>query len=181
MDRPLRVLIVEDSEEDCLLLNDVLARGGYGVTYRRVETAEGGLDSAEVVVALGPWVGEFMKQHGVRLPFAVKELFQEWLTNHFPDRKEKILNRIRDLRGGKLNDANFNTRMRGQGVFADQFSAIGRTRAGALLPQYADGARIGIKNVGDHPHGGGFTGTIGADESVNGAFGNRQRKAIHRS
>jgi D-amino-acid dehydrogenase len=38
----------------------------------RVETAEGGLDSAEVVVALGPWAGEFMKQHGVRLPFAVK-------------------------------------------------------------------------------------------------------------
>jgi D-amino-acid dehydrogenase len=38
----------------------------------RVETAEGGLDSAEVVVALGPWAGEFMKQHGVRFPFAVK-------------------------------------------------------------------------------------------------------------
>jgi len=51
MDRPLRVLIVEDSEEDCLLLNDVLARGGYGVTYRRVETAEG----VKAALAEGNW------------------------------------------------------------------------------------------------------------------------------
>ncbi|HET6248990.1 MAG TPA: PA0069 family radical SAM protein [Tepidisphaeraceae bacterium] len=73
----------------------------------------------------------------VRLPFAVKDLFQEWLGVHFPDRKEKILNRIRDLRGGKLNDSNFNTRMRGQGVFADQFSAmfkLAKRRAGLDKP-----------------------------------------------
>jgi PAS domain S-box-containing protein len=41
MNTPLRVLIVEDSEDDCLLLKNELARGGYAVTYRRVETAEG--------------------------------------------------------------------------------------------------------------------------------------------
>ena len=41
MHTPLRVLIVEDSEDDCLLLKNELARGGYAVTYRRVETAEG--------------------------------------------------------------------------------------------------------------------------------------------
>src|SRR5260221_6206768 len=41
MHTPLRVLIVEDSEDDCLLLKNELARGGYVVTYRRVETAEG--------------------------------------------------------------------------------------------------------------------------------------------
>src|SRR5580698_6801890 len=41
MQTPLRVLIVEDSEDDCLLLKNELTRGGYAVTYRRVETAEG--------------------------------------------------------------------------------------------------------------------------------------------
>ncbi|MFK4991205.1 hypothetical protein, partial [Klebsiella pneumoniae] len=51
----------------------------------------------------------------VRLPLAVAPLFEEWLENHFPDRKERVLNRIRDLRGGRLNDPNFRSRMRGEG------------------------------------------------------------------
>jgi DNA repair photolyase len=56
----------------------------------------------------------------VRLPFAVKELFEKWLEEHMPDRKDKVLNRIRSIRDGKLNDSNFHTRMRGHGVFAEQ-------------------------------------------------------------
>lgn len=56
----------------------------------------------------------------VRLPFQVKDLFVEWLERHFPERKEKVLGRIRDMRGGKLNDPNFGTRMQGEGVFAEQ-------------------------------------------------------------
>jgi DNA repair photolyase len=56
----------------------------------------------------------------VRLPFAVKDLFVQWLERHFPERKEKVLGRIRDMRGGKLNDPNFGTRMQGEGVFAEQ-------------------------------------------------------------
>jgi DNA repair photolyase len=69
----------------------------------------------------------------VRLPFAVKDLFERWLSDHFPDRKEKVLNRIRSLRGGKLNDANFMTRMRGEGVWADQLKSmfkLAKRRAG---------------------------------------------------
>jgi DNA repair photolyase len=58
----------------------------------------------------------------MRLPFAVKDLFEQWLVNHFPDRKEKVLNRIRSLRDGKLNDANFGSRMEGQGIFAEQIA-----------------------------------------------------------
>lgn len=54
----------------------------------------------------------------LRLPFGLKELFEEWLAAHFPDRREKVLNRVRDLRGGKLNDPDFFTRMRGEGPFA---------------------------------------------------------------
>ncbi len=60
----------------------------------------------------------------LRLPYAVARLFQEWLSQHFPDRKEKILNRIRSMRCGQLNDPNFNSRMAGEGIFADQIAAL---------------------------------------------------------
>jgi len=60
----------------------------------------------------------------LRLPFGVGELFESWLTQHFPERKEKVLNRIRALRGGRLNDPNFGTRMRGEGNLADQIEAL---------------------------------------------------------
>lgn len=55
----------------------------------------------------------------LRLPYGVKDLFSTWLEEHFPTRKQKVLNRIRDIRGGKLYDSDFGTRMRGQGQFAD--------------------------------------------------------------
>lgn len=54
----------------------------------------------------------------VRLPHAVKLLFEDWLERHFPDRKKKVLNRIREIRGGRLNDPNFGSRMKGEGPFA---------------------------------------------------------------
>ncbi len=60
----------------------------------------------------------------LRLPFAVRNLFEEWLTEHFPDRKEKVLNRIRAIRGGLLNDPRFKTRMKGEGIFADQVASL---------------------------------------------------------
>ncbi len=60
----------------------------------------------------------------LRLPFGVKELFVAWLAEHYPDRKEKVLNGIRAMHGGKLNDSDFKTRMRGEGVWADQLRAI---------------------------------------------------------
>ncbi|HEX4125241.1 MAG TPA: PA0069 family radical SAM protein [Tepidisphaeraceae bacterium] len=60
----------------------------------------------------------------LRLPGAVAPLFEQWLEQHFPDRKDKVLNRVRALRGGKLNDPNFGSRMRGQGVWADQLKTI---------------------------------------------------------
>jgi DNA repair photolyase len=60
----------------------------------------------------------------LRLPYAVAPLFEDWLTRHFPDRKDKVLNRIRSLRGGKLNNAEFGSRMRGEGIFAEQISQM---------------------------------------------------------
>lgn len=69
----------------------------------------------------------------LRLPYALKELFDRWLDDHYPDRKDKVLNRLRDIRDGKLNDPNFSTRMRGSGAFASEVEAlfeISRRKAG---------------------------------------------------
>lgn len=60
----------------------------------------------------------------VRLPLAVAPLFEEWLGHHFPHRKEKVLNRLRSLRGGKLNNAGFGERMRGEGPYAEQVAGM---------------------------------------------------------
>ena len=65
----------------------------------------------------------------LRLPFGLKGLFEAWLEAHFPDRKEKVLNRVRDMRGGKLYDSEWGTRMRGEGAFALQMAALFRTAA----------------------------------------------------
>ncbi len=54
----------------------------------------------------------------LRLPHEVKELFEQWLRVHVPLRAEHVLHRIRDVRGGRLNDPQFGKRMRGDGVFA---------------------------------------------------------------
>ncbi len=60
----------------------------------------------------------------LRLPYAVKDLFAAWLERHFPDRKAKVLNRIMDLRGGKLNESAFGSRMRGHGIWAEQMKRV---------------------------------------------------------
>jgi len=60
----------------------------------------------------------------IRLALAIAGLFEDWLGNHFPDRKDKVLNRIRSMRGGKLNDPRFGSRMRGEGIWADQLKSI---------------------------------------------------------
>jgi DNA repair photolyase len=60
----------------------------------------------------------------MRLPFAVKDLFERWVETHFPLKKDKILGRIRSLRDGKLNDPNFGSRMRGEGIFAEQIEQM---------------------------------------------------------
>ncbi len=55
----------------------------------------------------------------VRLPHEIKELFAEWLHEHYPDRANRVLELIRSTRGGKLYEASFGTRMRGTGRYAD--------------------------------------------------------------
>jgi len=60
----------------------------------------------------------------VRLPCAVRPLFEDWLGRHYPERKDKVLNRIRSMRGGKLNDSRFGSRMRGEGFFAEHITQL---------------------------------------------------------
>lgn len=60
----------------------------------------------------------------VRLPYGVKDLFQTWLDEHYPAQKQKILNRIRETRGGKLYDAEFGSRMKGEGVYAGHIASL---------------------------------------------------------
>jgi DNA repair photolyase len=60
----------------------------------------------------------------LRLPYAVAPLFEQWLATHFPDKKEKVLNRMRALRGGKLYDSQFGKRMTGEGIFAEQIEQM---------------------------------------------------------
>lgn len=69
----------------------------------------------------------------LRLPHGVKELFADWLGRHAPERREKVLSRLRALHQGRLYDARFGRRQRGTGVFAEQIDALfdlARRRAG---------------------------------------------------
>jgi DNA repair photolyase len=60
----------------------------------------------------------------IRLPWAVAPLFERWLEEHFPDRKEKVLRRIRHLRRNRLNNSQWHMRMTGEGIFAEQIASL---------------------------------------------------------
>jgi DNA repair photolyase len=60
----------------------------------------------------------------IRLPYANKELFMQWLEHHYPHKKKKVRHRIESLRGGKLNVSEFGERMRGRGEFGKQIRQL---------------------------------------------------------
>lgn len=55
----------------------------------------------------------------LRLPYEIKDLFHEWLVQHVPDRAAKVINLLREMRGGKDYDARWYERGRGRGPYAD--------------------------------------------------------------
>jgi len=59
----------------------------------------------------------------LRLPHDLGALFEQWLREHYPQRADRVLNLLRDLRGGRLNDPRFGHRMRGEGAYAAMLSA----------------------------------------------------------
>ena len=60
------------------------------------------------------WAGYVL----LRLPYEIKDLFREWLAEHYPDRAAHVMSLIREMRGGRDNDPRFGTRMRGVGPYA---------------------------------------------------------------
>lgn len=58
----------------------------------------------------------------LRLPYQLKELFENWLQTNYPNKAKKVLNLIRECRGGKLYQNEFGTRMKGTGLYADLLS-----------------------------------------------------------
>jgi DNA repair photolyase len=60
----------------------------------------------------------------LRLPYAVKDLFLQWLKKELPDRESKIVNKIREMRDGKLNDYEFGTRFSGKGELAETIHSL---------------------------------------------------------
>ncbi|MAS95294.1 MAG: radical SAM protein [Verrucomicrobiales bacterium] len=88
-----------------------------------------------------PAILEAAAEHGaqfatgivLRLPFAVKDIFSAWLDQFAAGRKETILNRVREMRGGSLNDSRFGHRMKGKGPLAEQIEqmlAVSKKRYG---------------------------------------------------
>lgn len=74
----------------------------------------------------------------LRLPYSVKDIFSSWLDQHFPNRKDLILSRIREIRGGAVNDSRFGSRMTGTGPLAkqiQQFIAVSKRRSGLESPR----------------------------------------------
>jgi DNA repair photolyase len=60
----------------------------------------------------------------LRLPKPVDELFERWLAEHFPEKHDRVLSRIRDTRAGRISDSRFGKRQRGQGEYAEQIAAL---------------------------------------------------------
>ncbi len=81
-----------------------------------------GLNDQEIPALLaaakqaGAWRASFTL---LRLPMAVRPIFEQWVTRAYPDKAARILALIRETRGGKMNDAKFGSRMRGEGNYAE--------------------------------------------------------------
>jgi len=95
-----------------------------------------GLTDHEIPAILEAAAGAGAQSAGyimLRLPHNLKELFTRWLEQHRPEKKSKVLNRIRSVRQGRLNETAYGRRMRGEGQFAEQVARLfelGRRQAG---------------------------------------------------
>jgi DNA repair photolyase len=105
---------------------EALARAGVSVGVMTAPVIPGLNDHElpSLISAAAEAGAGFAAYTPVRLPHTVRPLFEDWLARRFPERKEKVLNRIRSMRGGRLNDPRFVSRMRGEGIFAEQISQL---------------------------------------------------------
>jgi len=81
-----------------------------------------GLNDNEVpqILKRGADAGAKFVAHTIlRLPYAVAPIFTDWIEKNYPEKANRVMTRIRMIRGGKLNDPNWGTRMTGTGAYAD--------------------------------------------------------------
>jgi DNA repair photolyase len=86
-----------------------------------------GLNDHEMPAILDAAAAAGAKRAGyvlLRLPFAVKDVFTRWLEDHAPTKKQRVLDRVRVMRGGKLYTADWGRRMSGDGIFAEQLANL---------------------------------------------------------
>lgn len=105
---------------------ETLARAGIPVRVMIAPIIPGLTDhEAPAIVQAAADAGARSISHiMLRLPHGVKDLFVDWLERHYPERASKVLGKIREMRGGELNDPRFGTRMRGEGETAEQIRAL---------------------------------------------------------
>ncbi len=89
----------------------------------------------------------------LRLPLEVEPLFAEWLAEHRPGMADRVLNRVRDTRGGSLNDPRFGSRMRGSGSYADLIAQRFRIAYGRLGFEGHAALSHGLFRVPEEPGG----------------------------
>jgi DNA repair photolyase len=78
-----------------------------------------------IVAACAKAGAQFAGHVLLRLPWAVAPLFEHWLDEHFPERKAKVLERLRHTRGGdRLYDSLWRKRQTGEGIFAEQIATM---------------------------------------------------------
>lgn len=70
----------------------------------------------------------------VRLNGQVGPIFEDWVKKAYPDRAEKVLNKIKSMHGGKLNESEFGTRMRGEGQYAEITKQLFKKAQAKYLP-----------------------------------------------
>lgn len=87
------------------------------------------------------WAGYVL----VRLPHEIKDLFREWLEEHYPQRAAHVMSLIRDMRGGRDNDPRFGYRMRGTGPYAELLNT--RFRLACRRFDLNSGARSPLKTT----------------------------------
>jgi DNA repair photolyase len=108
-----------------------------------------GLTEHEIpaLLAAAAEAGAFGASYSIlRLPHGVGAIFENWLERHAPGHRDKVMGRIRELRGGKLYDARWGTRMRGEGPLAAQIKAlfaVAKRKAGFR------GASVGMNSVAE--------------------------------
>jgi DNA repair photolyase len=105
---------------------EALAKAGVpvGVLVAPVIPALNDHEIPSVLAAAKAAGAEWAGTEILRLPLTVAPIFEQWLELNFPGKKEKVLGRIRAIRGGELNDPRFGSRMRGEGIFAEQISHL---------------------------------------------------------